>query len=86
MDKTVARGEPGPILNCQAHIFGYTSGTGFDSSSPPPADPAFTDPPTDLKPVGASPAVGAGIHVDWITRDYLGSPVTDPPDLGAIGH
>lgn len=65
---------------------GYRSATGFDENSPAPDDPKFAGPPSNLKPLDGSPAIGVGVPVDWIQTDYLGEPVTSPPDLGAIQH
>ncbi len=62
----------------------YVAATGFDENSPVPGAPQFADAPTDLRPTSTSPAVGAGVAVDWIMIDQRGEPMNDPPDLGAL--
>ena len=64
----------------------YTGATGFDLASPTPADPGFGGAPEDLRPGDGSPAIGAGVPVEWISADFHGDPLGDPPDLGAIQH
>ncbi|BHH83809.1 right-handed parallel beta-helix repeat-containing protein [Desulforhopalus sp. 52FAK] len=62
----------------------YTSVTGFDRHSPKPADPLFVGATWDFRPTQTSPVLGEGEVINWISKDYLGNPINNPPDLGAI--
>ena len=46
-------------------------------------DPLFVSPTTNFNIQSESPAIGAGIAIAGITRDYLDSLYLDPPSIGA---
>lgn len=65
----------------------YWNGTDFDSKSPEPSDPLFVNPDlNDFSLKSASPAIGAGIKIDYISTDYDGITYSNPPSLGAIEY
>ncbi len=59
----------------------YQSETGYDASSPAPADPLLADPEQgDFTPLEASPTRDAGLHVEGLTDGFIG----DAPDIGVV--
>ena len=65
----------------------YKSETGWDASSPSPADPLFVNAPLgDFHLSDGSTAIGSGQVVAGITTDYDGLPRDDPPSLGALRY
>jgi len=64
---------------------------GFDTNSPTPADPLFTNRsgrlsvPSDFTSQSTSPAKWAGGEVG-LTTDYAGNPVHSPPSIGAYEY
>lgn len=58
----------------------------YDQHSPPPQDPSFADLYTNFNLTEGSPAIGAGVKIEMIVNDFLGNPMNDPPDLGAIQY
>lgn len=65
----------------------YKSETGWDASSPAPADPLFVNAPLgDFHLSDGSAAIGAGEAVAGITTDYNGLLRDDPPSLGALRY
>jgi hypothetical protein len=65
----------------------YKSETGWDATSPPPADPLFVDAPGgDLHLGAGSTAIGAGEVVPGVATDYAGNPRSVPPSLGALRY
>ena len=65
----------------------YKTETGWDATSPPPADPLFVDAPGgDLHLGVGSPAIGAGEVVPGIILDYAGNSRSVPPSLGALEY
>ncbi len=63
----------------------WKTASGWDANSPTPADPSFTDDPTDLTLAEGSPAIGAGIGVGLVT-DFAGSVWKDEPSIGAYEY
>jgi len=57
---------------------------GWETNSPYPADPTFTNPPDNLHLQTGSPAIDAGLAIDFITTDYEGVERGDPPCIGAF--
>ncbi|MBN1598938.1 MAG: T9SS type A sorting domain-containing protein [Bacteroidales bacterium] len=64
----------------------YTTNTGFDVESPPPADPLFIDAPNDFGLSEGSPAIGNAVIPGFFTTDYYGNSLNNPPDIGAIQY
>lgn len=65
----------------------YKSETGWDATSPSPADPIFVDAPGgDLHLGAGSPAIDAGEVVPGINVDHAGNPRSVPPSLGAYAY
>ena len=57
----------------------------FEKHSPTPQDPCFNNPEDfdfSLRP--ESPARGVGTKINKIDKDIFGTPMNNPPDLGAI--
>jgi hypothetical protein len=50
------------------------------------SNPLFVSiPNADFRLQSSSPAIGKGLPISWITEDYNGIPVTNPPNIGAFG-
>ncbi len=65
----------------------YKSETGWDATSPPPADPIFVDASGGDLTLGAgSPAINAGEVVPGINTDHAGNPRSVPPSMGALAY
>lgn len=64
----------------------YRAATGKDANSPAPADPRFINPSSNYGLGEGSPAIGRGVLIDWIYKDYYGSAVNNPADIGAIRY
>jgi len=61
------------------------SATGWESNSPYPADPTFTNEGADNYHLQTgSPAIGAGVAIAGYTTDYEGVSVSNPPNIGAF--
>ncbi|MFN8240012.1 MAG: right-handed parallel beta-helix repeat-containing protein [Bacteroidales bacterium] len=58
-----------------------------DLHSPAPADPMFIDAVNGNYALQkGSPAIGKGVKIDLVTKDFYGNPMNNPPDLGAIQY